>query len=413
MGITNTITAFRYNPFTGRQDDVTPAWERLQTSTTKTTQGAFAIFASATASFVSRCMGDSVMISEYPEQSQRAAVCNAQWKEYGFQEQQTYDVNDVEIFSSGKWNGDKYTDKDLDDMVSAFQELKSELKPYLKLGHDDKQQLLQKDGYPSAGWVTGLKRKGNKLLADFKGIPKKIKELIEKKAFGRFSSEIYWDLKTGDRKFRRVLKAVALLGGDTPAVSNLDDFINLYTENKIEYENLKEYHELEKDMEDKKYEFLEGKIKEYEKVIEAKEAAIKEYTDQINGLESDKKDLQEQVKELTNDIETKEHEQKEKDVKLFIDKAVEDKKILPSQANEYTELAESNFESVKKIVENMPELIDTDEKSHADEKPKKYEAMDDDEKEEFKIEKAYALMKEDKDLSFRAALETVEQELGE
>ena len=50
MGITNTITAFRYHPNTGRQDDVTPAWERLQTSTSIITQGAFNIFETATSS---------------------------------------------------------------------------------------------------------------------------------------------------------------------------------------------------------------------------------------------------------------------------------------------------------------------------------------------------------------------------
>ena len=50
MALTNTITTHRYNPFTGRQADVTPGWERLQTTGSKTTSGAFAIFASATAS---------------------------------------------------------------------------------------------------------------------------------------------------------------------------------------------------------------------------------------------------------------------------------------------------------------------------------------------------------------------------
>ena len=50
MALTNTITAFRFNPFTGRQTDITPGWERLQTTGSKTTLGAFAIFGSATAS---------------------------------------------------------------------------------------------------------------------------------------------------------------------------------------------------------------------------------------------------------------------------------------------------------------------------------------------------------------------------
>jgi hypothetical protein len=50
MALTNTITAFRFNPFTGKQTDISPGWERLQTTGSKTTLGAFAIFASATAS---------------------------------------------------------------------------------------------------------------------------------------------------------------------------------------------------------------------------------------------------------------------------------------------------------------------------------------------------------------------------
>jgi hypothetical protein len=50
MALTNTITAFRFNPFTGRQTDISPGWERLQTTGSKTTLGAFAIFESATAS---------------------------------------------------------------------------------------------------------------------------------------------------------------------------------------------------------------------------------------------------------------------------------------------------------------------------------------------------------------------------
>jgi hypothetical protein len=50
MALTNTITTFRYNPFTGKQTDITPGWERLQTTASKTTLGAFNIFASATAS---------------------------------------------------------------------------------------------------------------------------------------------------------------------------------------------------------------------------------------------------------------------------------------------------------------------------------------------------------------------------
>ena len=30
--------------------------------------------------FISRCMGDNVMNEEYPDNSQRAAVCYSQWR---------------------------------------------------------------------------------------------------------------------------------------------------------------------------------------------------------------------------------------------------------------------------------------------------------------------------------------------
>ena len=368
--------------------------------------------------FISRCMANDTMNSEYPDQKQRAGVCYTQWrdKEYTeFKEQQTYDVNNVEIFSTGKWNGDSYTEKDLDDIVLAYQELQGDMKPYLKLGHDDKQQLLQKDGLPSAGWIVNLKRKGQKLLADFKGIPKKIKELIEKTAYGRFSSEIYWDLKIDNKKYRRVLKAVALLGADTPAVQNLDDFINLYTENKLEYEKLKIHDKKEEsDMSEEMIKTLQEDIKTYKENERTFEADIKTYKEENEKLVKTNKELEGTVKELTQKIETTEAEQKEKDIKLFIDKAVEEKKILPSQTEKYTKLAMNDFESVQEIVKNNPELVDTEEESQHIEKPKtkKYSEMTDEEKDEYKVEKANEYMKENK-VEFKDALTAIEQQLGE
>jgi len=32
--------------------------------------------------YVDRCMGDQVMRSEYPDQAQRAAVCQHKWREH-------------------------------------------------------------------------------------------------------------------------------------------------------------------------------------------------------------------------------------------------------------------------------------------------------------------------------------------
>lgn len=147
---------------------------------------------------------------------------------------ETKDIDGVEIFASGTWNGDKYTDKDLDELVNNFTKTKDSLKPFLKLGHTEKQKLAQTDGLPSLGYVENLRRVGSKLVADFKNVPSKIFDLIEKGAYSRVSSEIFINLKVMGQKVGKALKAVALLGGDTPAVQSLGDIMALYSKEDLE-----------------------------------------------------------------------------------------------------------------------------------------------------------------------------------
>ena len=142
---------------------------------------------------------------------------------------QTYDIKSVEIFSEGVWNKDKYNINDLHDMVSAFNNLKNGFKPYLKLGHDNKQTLMKSSGLPSIGWVENLYVKGNKLIADLHNIPKEIYKLIKAKAYRKVSCEVYWDLDVNGTKYPRVLGALALLGAETPGVLNLADILSNYS----------------------------------------------------------------------------------------------------------------------------------------------------------------------------------------
>jgi hypothetical protein len=138
------------------------------------------------------------------------------------------EIKGVEIFSAGVWNGDEYSINDIDEMVRAFEENKGTFRPYLKLGHNDDQQLVQNDGLPAAGWIGQVYRMGDKLMADFVDIPAKIFELIENKAYRKVSSEIYWNISIKDKMYSKMLAAVALLGADTPAVMNLNDILSLY-----------------------------------------------------------------------------------------------------------------------------------------------------------------------------------------
>lgn len=137
-------------------------------------------------------------------------------------------IKGVEIFAAGKWNGDEFTIEDLDGMIAAFNENKTTLPPYLKLGHDDEQKLLQADGLPAAGWVENVYRKGDKLFADFRDIPDKVYQLIDKGAYRKVSIELYHGLEIMKKKVKNFISAVSLLGADMPAVQNLGDILARY-----------------------------------------------------------------------------------------------------------------------------------------------------------------------------------------
>lgn len=140
---------------------------------------------------------------------------------------QTEDIKGVEIFATGKWNGDEYTQEDLDKMIEAFNE--KVIEPPVKLGHDDHQNILKNSGLPAAGWVERLYRRGEKLLADIKQVPKKIAELIKAGAYKKVSSEILWNYEINGKVYPRVLNAVAFLGAAVPAVTSLKDILANYS----------------------------------------------------------------------------------------------------------------------------------------------------------------------------------------
>jgi|CXWL01.1.fsa_nt_gi hypothetical protein len=143
------------------------------------------------------------------------------------------DLENVEIFRVGTWNGDTYTSEDLDNMVNNFQALKTEQSVPIKLGHDENQKLLQKDGYPSAGWITSVKRVGDKLLASAKDVPQAVYDLIRSGAYKKVSSEIYPTFKDATGNVHKtVLRAIALLGSDVPAVQGLADIQAMYEDSQ-------------------------------------------------------------------------------------------------------------------------------------------------------------------------------------
>lgn len=143
----------------------------------------------------------------------------------------TVSIDGLEIFSTGKWNGDDYSQTDLQAMVDAFPKVGFE--PTAKAGHEDGQDNPAKAkmvfGAPALGYVKNLYVKGNKLMADLRGIPAKFGALVKAGAYRRVSAEIYWNYKAHDGTvYPRVLKSVAFLGAEIPALPNLAAVEALY-----------------------------------------------------------------------------------------------------------------------------------------------------------------------------------------
>jgi len=272
---------------------------------------------------------------------------------------QTFNLDGIEIFSTGLWNGDKYTTRDLEKMVGNFD--KTGFQPPLKLGHNEEQPEMQ-DGEPALGYVGKIYTEGNKLLANLKELPKKIYEAIKRGNYKRVSSEIYWNYKSNNQVLDRVLKAVALLGTEIPAVTNLEAIEGLYSKDTGEGIVKKHY-----------------QVKESELMIESEQGqgiSFKEYQelqDKLKTLEADKTTAIEQLEESKK-------EQKAAKINKFIQGHKESGKILPVFEKELEVLMQSatdkkiysytveekavelsQFELVEKIVNSFPKMVEFEE----------------------------------------------------
>jgi hypothetical protein len=75
-----------------------------------------------------------------------------------------------------------------------------------------------------------LRLAGEKLIGDLMDIPESLATIIRERGYDQLSSEVYLDLNRNGKKFRRALKAVALLGAEVPAVSDLKPLRELFAD---------------------------------------------------------------------------------------------------------------------------------------------------------------------------------------
>ena len=281
--------------------------------------------------------------------------------------EQTFNLNGVEIFSTGIRNGVRYSKEDLDNMVSNFDDVGFE--PPVKIGHNEEQPEL-KDGQPALGYVDKIYTVGSKLLADFKELPKKVYEAIKRGNYKRVSSEIYWNYRADDKSFNRVLKAVALLGAEIPAVTNLDSITGLYKEVGTGDVKL-HYNGKESEIMEEKHENLVP-VEEHEKALEdlrlEKEEVIKEFA--AHKQELKKQQIVTYMKELKD--EGKVLPAYSNEVEALLSTATDEKVYKFSQDDKEVEL--SQFELVQKIFSNLPKVVEFAELSEND--TKNYEVVD-------------------------------------
>ena len=145
-------------------------------------------------------------------------------------------IRGMEIFRIGKWNGREFKKEDLERMASNFRELKGQLVPKLKITHRVKQETLA--GLASFGDIVNIEARESggslRLFADIDFVPKRVAEWIRDKRFAERSIELRFGFKSGDKTFKDVISAVALLGHEIPAVAGMEPIKLSKEDNSLE-----------------------------------------------------------------------------------------------------------------------------------------------------------------------------------
>ena len=278
--------------------------------------------------------------------------------------EQTFNIQGIEIFSEGEWNGDTYGKEDLENMVSSFG--KTGFEPPVKIGHNEEQPEL-KDGQPALGYIDKIYIEGKKLLADFKELPKKVYEAMKRGNYKRVSSEIYWNYAKDGKVFDRVLKAVALLGAEVPAVTNLESITGLYSKDNSKLKIYDKGVDIVDNNEQKDYSIEVAQLKEeLDKVNQEKAEAIQQLKEKDDVMKSDA--ITSYMKELKADGKVLPVFEKEL-VALMSHSS--DEKVFKYSEND-TEVELSQFELCKKIFSSIPSLIEFSELSEAADIPEDY-----------------------------------------
>jgi len=274
-------------------------------------------------------------------------------------------INKVEIWKVGKTiDGRTITKKDVE---TAFQNTNGLIKEGytipLRSGHDDNTQEAK-------GWVTNLRLENNSIYADFENVDN---EIYNKIATGRLphrSIEIWSNFTWKDKQFKNTIKAVALLGSDTPAFflepiqayennEPYDVFLMENAKNKtmeftMDFE--KKYNELKVEYET----YKAREVNELSEKFDAVQKQVEKYQAEINEHVKQKEELEARVKEFqAKEFET----QKQSIIDSFKSKVLEKGKLTPADAKgvyETFEALEYDKEKCEKLIKTFESLPESD-----------------------------------------------------
>jgi len=205
----------------------------------------------------------------------------------------------VEVFKAGT-NTDSqgrtrtWTKADLDKMVSSYNP--ADFEAPIVIGHP------KGDNAPAYGWVDGLKRVGEVLLAKFKQVTPEFSKWVQDGHYKKRSVRIHQDGTLGH---------VAFLGAAPPAIAGLKDI------------------QFSADIEANDYDYSEG-VNSMDARLKQLEDELKTVKDENAKLVTERNDFKSKAEKGEADFSAAQKQAKKADIVSFVDQGIKDGKILPA-----------------------------------------------------------------------------------
>jgi hypothetical protein len=298
--------------------------------------------------FIKACIPIVIKEGTAKDNNQAIAICNSMWDKKEMK-LDTVNIGEVEIFETGVWKGQKYDEKDIDQFIDNFN--KGVAEPYITIDHNPKatKEFSNALKAMALGFVDKLERKGNKLLAWFKQVPKTVADLIEAGALKKKSIEFYRNHVANGNLYKNVLQGVTFHGANgLPEVNTLSDFLSLYKSNLQTMDKPKEEivslqtkdKEVSKPMENeinlKKDEYTELLKKSSQ--IDVLQSQVESLTENFKKVKSDNEKIieeNERLKKEHEDFEKNKKESLKKEADSYISKKINDGFIKPAHKDRY------------------------------------------------------------------------------